>query len=61
MATELKDVAQDCYIFNGVKWVKYSCYVKNKHLTPYIYKSLNPQTATLGYATLGTMRLGEGN
>ena len=52
---------QDCYIFDGTKWVKHSCYVGNKRMGLHIYKSMNPQTAALGFAMLGTMRLGEGN
>ena len=57
----VSNVKQDCYIFNGEKWIKYSVYVENKRYNSYNFKAQNPVTAVLGSATLGTMKLGEGN
>lgn len=49
-----------CRIFNGENWVTHYTCIGNKRKKNYVYKSKNIESAVLGYAKLGTMKLGEG-
>ena len=49
-----------CRIFDGENWVIHYARIDNKRRQNYIYKSRNPESAVLGLAVLGTMKLGEG-
>lgn len=49
-----------CRIFDGENWIIHYARIDNKRRQNYIYKSKNPESAVLGYATLGSMKLGEG-
>lgn len=49
-----------CRIYNGEQWVTHYVRVSEKRRQSYIYKSRNPESAVLGFAMLGTMKLGEG-
>ena len=46
-----------CYIFNGENWIKY---IANNRNLIYVNKNTSPETAMLGVAKLGIMKLGEG-
>lgn len=63
MAVDLEQITSpvkyNCYIHNGEKWVKYITQTSNKPRLNFVYNNLNPEAAVLGFAVLGTMKLGE--
>lgn len=63
MATTIP-LKQICYVYDGEKWTRHYTYVSNKRMCNYISQyneqDINQETAMLGFAKLGIMKLGQG-
>ena len=59
-ASSVTPIKKICYIYDGEKWVRHYTNVTNIRRCNYVYKNRNPETAMLGFAKLGIMKLGQG-